>query len=1213
MNTSKRILSGLLSLLLLASLVFAAIPVFATEVGVTEADSTSTNNMMNVLLNQNETPPEGFDPNEEANPYGDGKNEVIMMTKENELLLWRGFPNNNALDTFNFYENVGENLYSGTTASNTWYKSHDFNANYASAAAIRMKSTGRESYIAMLYVTVQSSTGTAYLNVALRDAQQNPGSANDWNYVNIYKESIPWDIYALPHYAYKNFISMTVGDFDGDGTDDIAFTDVDMSVTVLNLDEDVNGKPIVNGSVNYQLETLLDTEKVVANIFKNNGDMEERPIFSLASGNFDLDTKDELAIAISSSDTDPDDYYDFRSFTTSVASIDEPLSSTAAINKTQIYTMQDASNANTDRDYRVIYAGQIATGDMEGDGMDEIIVAGYPGTIHVNKNGKTSDKYVLDQDTYALSYVKIDSDGKLASGDITTCAMNEFILEGMWESNDVWVPLTVATAQLDGPSAPAYVFVGGDIYSTYTNQFTKVYTYGWFAEDQTGTDAYVENIAVGQFNTNYKSKEQFVFSIAMKQTADTDYYYQLGIIGKNDLNYFDNTNAITGKDYWIDEEEGNVKPTGSAFLIPIAVDNDEDGLKTRFIGTSYMYADPSVEVVIQAAPYFEELGDWNDQEGATSFSTTSGITLADTTGVDLSVSLGAIFKGEVGNATIGPTAEVEIHAGITAAFNWEWEHAHTETYTTTFEAGPYDIVVIKRVPLINYEYQLFDPVTKTWSDTEVMIVSAPQRPSYYSLTIEDYNEFVEQYNKVYSGKYDGSSTVLYPITDDILPQDALGKPENYFNTLRGGVCLSKELYSLSHSGGTTGSEFVAGFEETESFSAGGGISFEVSKTVGVGFVFGGGSAGWNFGFELGGSDGDSETQINETGTSGTVANIDKNAWMADGVERATLESFNFNWQLAMWEHVLQKTADKDQKVPVIGYVITNVTRPNSCPDDVYAAVKGDQVKISWSPIKQGDLVNNDLLVGYKVFRSIDGGDKELIAHLKVTTQPDGKQTLETLYTDNTTQIDDGKICSYSVAAVYSKRNGETYTSIASDPSSVVWGVEGKSAYEIAKENGFQGTEDEWLESLKGEKGDKGDTGAQGAAGKDGVDGKDGADGKNGVDGKDGVGVLSIVKTGSEGNVDTYTITFTDGTTTTFTVTNGTAGVGIASVQINDQKHLMVTLTDGTVLDAGSVSTMSLVGTIIGSGEMLPYLLMIITLVVSIVWPIIVQKKGLFRK
>lgn len=35
---------------------------------------------------------------------------------------------------------------------------------------------------------------------------------------------------------------------------------------------------------------------------------------------------------------------------------------------------------------------------------------------------------------------------------------------------------------------------------------------------------------------------------------------------------------------------------------------------------------------------------------------------------------------------------------------------------------------------------------------------------------------------------------------------------------------------------------------------------------------------------------------------------------------------------------------------------------------------------------------------------------------------------------------------------------------------------GASAYEIAVENGFEGTEAEWLESLKGEKGDKGDSG-----------------------------------------------------------------------------------------------------------------------------------------
>lgn len=36
-------------------------------------------------------------------------------------------------------------------------------------------------------------------------------------------------------------------------------------------------------------------------------------------------------------------------------------------------------------------------------------------------------------------------------------------------------------------------------------------------------------------------------------------------------------------------------------------------------------------------------------------------------------------------------------------------------------------------------------------------------------------------------------------------------------------------------------------------------------------------------------------------------------------------------------------------------------------------------------------------------------------------------------------------------------------------------TKGLSAYEVALMNGFEGTEDEWLASLKGEKGDKGDS------------------------------------------------------------------------------------------------------------------------------------------
>ena len=126
-------------------------------------------------------------------------------------------------------------------------------------------------------------------------------------------------------------------------------------------------------------------------------------------------------------------------------------------------------------------------------------------------------------------------------------------------------------------------------------------------------------------------------------------------------------------------------------------------------------------------------------------------------------------------------------------------------------------------------------------------------------------------------------------------------------------------------------------------------------------------------------------------------------------------------------------------------------------------------------------------------------------------------------------------------------------------ASVHDGADGASAYEIAVENGYTGTEAEWLSSLKGEKGDageqgiqgiqgeKGDTGEQGLQGIQGEKGEKGdtgaagKDGMNGTDGRDGANGFSptvIVTETSTG----ATITATDKNgTTTATVKNGTNG------------------------------------------------------------------------
>lgn len=150
------------------------------------------------------------------------------------------------------------------------------------------------------------------------------------------------------------------------------------------------------------------------------------------------------------------------------------------------------------------------------------------------------------------------------------------------------------------------------------------------------------------------------------------------------------------------------------------------------------------------------------------------------------------------------------------------------------------------------------------------------------------------------------------------------------------------------------------------------------------------------------------------------------------------------------------------------------------------------------------------------------------------------------------------------------------------------GEAGKSAYDIAVEHGFVGTEEEWLESLRGpqgeqgEKGDKGDKGEQGDAGapgapgatpsitinedgywvingevtdvkaegqdgEDGKDGQDGASGPMGPTGPAGVGIDSIateiVDDGSGNFTTVITIILTNGTEYSFNLPGAAVSSG----------------------------------------------------------------------
>ena len=125
--------------------------------------------------------------------------------------------------------------------------------------------------------------------------------------------------------------------------------------------------------------------------------------------------------------------------------------------------------------------------------------------------------------------------------------------------------------------------------------------------------------------------------------------------------------------------------------------------------------------------------------------------------------------------------------------------------------------------------------------------------------------------------------------------------------------------------------------------------------------------------------------------------------------------------------------------------------------------------------------------------------------------------------------------------------------------------DGKSAYEVAVDNGYVGSEEEWLESLKGT---------------DGTDGVNGVNGKDGLNGADGLSAYEIaVKNGFSGTEAEWLLSLkgADGTQGAKGDKGdkgdpGVDGSSITNVEIS-AGHLFVTICDAdicNVLDLGRV-------------------------------------------
>ena len=169
-------------------------------------------------------------------------------------------------------------------------------------------------------------------------------------------------------------------------------------------------------------------------------------------------------------------------------------------------------------------------------------------------------------------------------------------------------------------------------------------------------------------------------------------------------------------------------------------------------------------------------------------------------------------------------------------------------------------------------------------------------------------------------------------------------------------------------------------------------------------------------------------------------------------------------------------------------------------------------------------------------------------------------------------------------------------------------LKGKSAYQIAVDSGFKGTEKEWTESLQAKSNGKksgiksasfskngellitlddnsvlnlgvavGKNGIDGLNGLNGKDGADGTNGSNGIDGKDGTNG-SNGRDGIDGKDGINGLNGTDGKDglngqdglNGKDGKDGSDGVGISSVNINSSNELVLVLSDNSEINLGNI-------------------------------------------
>ena len=1109
----KRITSIILALLtLVGTLPLGAIYVSAEDaMRYDSIDVAGSTTDYNEIINPGA--PYNFNKSNLQDPYGYGKGVPFLLSEQNELFYMHNYKGSSTVkikDTLKSKSsNTGRVLDSFRSSSDGAVNDEVKYLNFTKAVACDPTGSGRKDHVAV--VGVNSSKDLVIYFYNTKDKK--------WS-SSLTLGSMNWVSNSSYYYWMTEFISITAGDYNGDKKDTVVVYgsfngDGGQGIYEVKMNS-MNDLQKINGSSDQSMLNPCYTGYLWDDDFfdSDEDDGESRLVCVLATGDINGDGIDDLA-AVSHSFTENDDYYvDYIIPYLMVITGKSGVSGILQGNKKfGGYVGNGVKDKDDDtKTYTTLRAESMTFINTDANRGDEIIIAGEEVTYEYDSDdGEYSD---AEQKTNLATVKYTWSNGNVSrvyyanqcyvDDSTETMSENGFTRKGIEDVDNATSQVAVQGVYMNGKGNYAYVMVGGDIYD-YSGAVLpkKIYDFSFLNDSDNGIGGsiisinFISSAAAGNFDGNSEGYQQIIMALGRKQESYDDTFFSTAIIGidhtkrdpatgiPTDLStafYVTDTSNCEKMDA---DDEGDDFDEALAFLL-VAVDSDNDGVLAKYNSKNYAYSDPDVLAILQEAPYFSELDPYIADHGYTSYTISETKTLTQGSSNSISFGIGGKFEVE------GAVADVSISAGYSLEWSESFEESISYTIEESWQAQTDDSVILYRTPWFFFNYDIYDAKTGKWEEN-CFTIATENEPFYSQLSVEEYNGFVDYYNNdLLKGT---SSKPLTKINTRASHLELHGNPYAYPDSA---AKTYGSLQQMAYNGSATSISNSNESEMAHTTETSHGFTFEYSRMYGFELLGNGTKAGIETSLESISGTSTGESTGKGITCSGTVQGVVEADMKRDGYTAEQIRAYTFSWKLGIWDSNVP-TGKTDENgntlyIPVVGYVVSNVASLPHPITEMSAEVSYDSVgnpqgiEITWSDPSE-EYSGYPKPTGYNIYLIYDG-EYELIEQL-----PYGKT--EFFFSDL-----------------------QARSSLRFEVRSVRGTVESLEGKQSACYISYIGATGE-----RGEKGPKGDKGDKGAT---------------------GVGISDIRMTSRSGNVDTYTVTLTDGKTFTFTVTNADSSVAFSN-------------------------------------------------------------------